>query len=196
MLDGMALATYTLVMSITPGPNNVMVLASGARFGLRRTLPHLTGITLGFTAQTILVSAGLGAALSHLPRVRMVMQWVGVAYMFYLAIRLLGAGPVGATDRSRPLRIWESAAFQVVNPKAWVMALTTASVFMPATGSLVLPLLLMALILLVINFPCVTTWAAFGSAIRSWLNEPRRRMVFNVIMAMLMVWTGWSMMPG
>jgi threonine/homoserine/homoserine lactone efflux protein len=79
MLDGMALATYTLVMSITPGPNNVMVLASGARFGLRRTLPHLVGITLGFTAQVILVSAGLGAALSHLPRVRMVMQWVGVA---------------------------------------------------------------------------------------------------------------------
>jgi threonine/homoserine/homoserine lactone efflux protein len=185
MLDGMALATYTLVMSITPGPNNVMVLASGARFGLRRTLPHLVGITLGFTAQVILVSAGLATALSHLPRVRMVMQWVGVAYLFYLAIRLLGAGPVDDAERSRPLRIWEGAIFQGVNPKAWVMALTTASVFAPVGGSLVVPLVLMTLILLVVNFPCVTSWAAFGSAIRSWLNEPRRRRVFNVIMAML-----------
>jgi threonine/homoserine/homoserine lactone efflux protein len=195
MLDWMALATYTLVMSITPGPNNVMVLASGARFGMRRTMPHLVGITLGFTAQVILVSAGLGAVLYRLPRIRFVMQWVGVAYMFYLAVRLLRAGPVGDAERIRPIKIWEAAAFQLVNPKAWVMALTTASVFTPVTGSLVLPLALMALVLVVINFPCVASWAAFGSAIRSWLNKPRRRMVFNVIMALLMAWTGWSMMP-
>jgi threonine/homoserine/homoserine lactone efflux protein len=195
MLDWMALATYTLVMSITPGPNNVMVLASGARFGLRRTMPHLTGITLGFTAQVVLVSAGLGTVLYRLPQMRLGLQWVGVAYMFYLAVRLLGAGPVGEAERARPLRIWEAASFQVVNPKAWVMALTTASVFTPATGSLVLPLVLMAAVLLVVNFPCVTSWAVFGSAIRSWLNEPRRRRAFNVIMALLMVWTGWSMMP-
>jgi threonine/homoserine/homoserine lactone efflux protein len=196
MLDTIALATYTLVMSITPGPNNVMVLASGARFGLRRTLPHLAGITLGFTAQAILVAVGLGTVLYGVPQVRMVMQWIGVAYMLYLAIRLLRAGPVTEAERSRPLSIWEGAAFQAVNPKAWVMALTTASVFAPGVGRLTPGLMVMALILAAINFPCVTSWAAFGSGIRVWLNEPRRRMLFNVIMAALMVWTGWSMMPG
>jgi threonine/homoserine/homoserine lactone efflux protein len=195
MLDTMALATYTLIMSITPGPNNVMVLASGARFGLRRTLPHLAGITLGFTAQTIIVAAGFGALLYGMPRVRLAMQWAGVAYLFYLAIRLLSAGPVGETERTRPLSIWEGAAFQVVNPKAWVMALTTASVFMPVVGGSALTLLGMAVILSAVNFPCVTSWATFGSGIRFWLNEPRRRMLFNVMMAILMVWTGWSMMP-
>jgi len=182
-------------MSITPGPNNVMVLASGARFGLRRTLPHLAGITLGFTAQTIVVAAGVGALLYGMPRVRMVMQWVGIVYLFYLAIRLLRAGPVGEPKRVRPLSIWEGAAFQAVNPKAWVMALTTASVFMPVVDGSALTLLGMAVILSAVNFPCVTSWAAFGSGIRFWLNEPRRRMLFNVMMAILLVWTGWSMMP-
>jgi threonine/homoserine/homoserine lactone efflux protein len=196
MLDWTALATYTFVMSITPGPNNVMVLASGARFGFRRTLPHLGGITLGFTAQVVLVSAGLGAFLNRFPQIRIVMQWVGVAYMFYLAVRLLSSGPVGDSDRVKPLRTWEAAAFQLVNPKAWVMALTTASVFMPTVGNLWMPLSLMALILVMVNFPCITGWAVFGSAIRSWLNEPRRRLSFNVIMAGLMIWTGWNMIPG
>ena len=195
MLDWIALATYTFVMSITPGPNNVMVLASGARFGLRRTLPHLAGVTLGFTAQVIMICAGIGTLLVRLPSIRASMQWVGVAYMLYLAVRLLGSGPVGAVERSRPVRFWEAAAFQLVNPKAWVMALTTASVFMPASGSVWLPLVAMSVVLIAINFPCVVSWAAFGSAIRSSLNEPRRRAVFNVVMAVMMVWVGWSMIP-
>lgn len=195
MLDWLALGTYTFVMSITPGPNNVMVLSSGARFGLRRTLPHLLGITIGFTAQTLAVCAGLGALLQQWPTLRLVMTWCGVAYMAYLAVKLLGLGPVREGQaRAQPLAGWQAALFQFVNPKAWVMALTTASVFVPAPGTLLLALAGMAVVLVVVNLACVSVWAAGGHALRAWLAHDGRRTAFNTLMAVLMAWTAWSML--
>ncbi len=194
MHDWLALATYTLVMSITPGPNNVMVMASGANFGFRRTLPHVLGIGFGFTAQVVSVCSGLGAALAQHPQVHAVLAWVGVAYMIFLAWRMLKAGRVATAHSARPLSAWEAVLFQLVNPKAWVMALTTALVFMPKTGDLLPALLGIGLVLLVVNLPCVSLWAAFGSMLRVWLEQGRRRAVFNAVMAALLVVTAVVML--
>lgn len=196
MLDWLTLGTYMLVMSITPGPNNVMVLASGARFGLRRTLPHLAGVTLGVVAQTVAVCAGLGVALDRIPGAQAWLRWIGIGYMGYLAVKLLGAGPPGSAHAARPLSAYEAAIFQAANPKAWLAALTVASVFMPRSGSLPFALASMVLVLVVVNFPCVSIWAACGSALSAWLDHPRRRIFFNVAMALLMALTGIGMLLG
>lgn len=195
MLDWLALATYTFVMSITPGPNNVMVMASGANFGFRRTVPHVLGIALGFSAQVVAVCSGLGTALARHPEVHTVLSWVGLAYMVYLAWRMLRAGRIaGGSSKARPMAMWEGVLFQLVNPKAWVMALTTAVVFMPASGDIPKALATIAVVLMLVNIPCVSLWAACGSALRNWLEQGRRRAAFNTLMAALMAVTALAML--
>ncbi|CAN5342386.1 LysE family translocator [soil metagenome] len=193
MLDWLALSTYTMVMSITPGPNNVMLMASGARFGFRRTVPHLLGITLGVTTQTVLACAGLAVAFDELPGARHWLTIVGVAYMIWLAFRLLGAGSAATRHAARPMTAWQALLFQAVNPKAWVMTLTTALVFMPKSGSAVLGVAALALVFVLVNIPCISLWAACGSALRSWLDVGRRRIMFNVVMAASLAATAASM---
>ena len=186
MIDWVALSTYTFVMSITPGPNNIMLLASGARFGIRRTLPHLTGVSVGFTAQTVAVCAGLGVVAEWLPGVQAWLTWAGVAFMAWLSVRLLRSGPPAeaATSASaRPLSFLQAVLFQAINPKSWMKAVTLASVFMPPGVSPIEGALVITIVGFVIGFPCVSAWALFGVAIRRVLEDPRRRRVFNVIMA-------------
>lgn len=195
MIDWLALANYTMVMSITPGPNNVMVLASGARFGVRRTLPHLAGISLGFSLQAVLVCAFFGVVEEALLKWHTTLAWVGIAYMTYLSWKLLHAGPIAKAEVVQPLAAWQSALFQWLNPKAWVMALTTASVFMPREGDPWSALMGIGTTLVLVNFPCIALWAGFGTAIASWLGDVRRRSIFNVTMALLLAWTAWRMLP-
>ena len=119
MLELIPYFTYCFVMSVTPGPNNVMLTASGATFGFRRTMPQMLGIGLGCGIQIMLVSLGMGAVFEWLPQIQEVLRWVGAAYLVYLAWRLLQAGLVvgEAQARARPLSFVESAAFQFLNPK-------------------------------------------------------------------------------
>jgi threonine/homoserine/homoserine lactone efflux protein len=197
VIDWIALSTYTFVMSITPGPNNIMLLASGARFGIRRTLPHLAGVTAGFTAQTVAVCAGLGVVVEWLPGMHAGLTWAGVAFMAWLSVRLLRSGPPAeaATGGSaRPLSFIQAVLFQAINPKAWVIALTTASVFMPKSGDLIVALAGITLVLIGINLPCVGAWAVGGSALRGWLADGRRRLAFNVTMAVLLAATAIGML--
>jgi len=186
-MDVLALAVYTFAMSITPGPNNVMLTASGANFGFRRTLPHMLGITFGFALQAVVVSLGLGAALARLPHLQQALAWVGAAYLCWMGWRLLGAGAVGEGRSARPLTAWQAAAFQFVNPKAWVIALTVGLVFKPPAEALALAAAVMFGVLVTVNFPCIVVWAAAGSAMRRWLEVPRRRRIFNAVMALLLV---------
>lgn len=194
MTDWLALAGYTFVMSITPGPNNVMLLASGANHGFRRTLPHLAGVCIGFTAQTLVVCAGLGAFLREVPQLATWLGWVGVAYLCVLAARLLGLGPVGAVRAARPLSVRDAMAFQLVNPKAWAMAFTTATVFAPKAGEIAPALALMGVLLALVNLPCISVWAACGEALRRWLDDPRWRRAFNLAMALLLLLSAVSML--
>lgn len=189
MIDLPALTTYFAVMSITPGPNNVMVTASGAAFGYRATLPHVVGIGLGAGLQMVLVALGVGLVFQRFPMLHTVLAWGGAAYLVYLAWQLLNAGAVAETDARRPFTIGQAMLFQVINPKAWVMAITTAAVFLPRGTPF--PHLLAAVggIFLAVNIPCVSVWALFGSSVRHLLLRPAYRRVFNLTMSVLLVLT-------
>jgi threonine/homoserine/homoserine lactone efflux protein len=196
MIDVVALATYAFVMSITPGPNNVMLTASGANFGLRRSVPHVLGVAVGFAFQTMLVCAGLGTLFLRVPGLQTALAWIGAAYLLYIAWKLIGAVAAGKAEAARPLAAWEAALFQFVNPKAWVMAITIAALFMPPQMNPWLASLGIFAVLVVVCIPCATTWAAFGSAMQRFLQSPRRRIAFNVVMAALLVGTAGMMLLG
>lgn len=183
--DLLPLATYCFVMSSTPGPNNMMLTASGANFGFRGTLPQILGINAGGFVQTFVTCLGLGALFTTWPVLHTTLRFAGAAYMLWLAWRLTGGA---ATDAqvARPVGFVEGALFQAVNPKAWLKAITLASVFMPDGLSMPAGALLLSVVGTVIGLPCVSMWALFGVAIRHWLTDTRRRRTFNAIMAATM----------
>ncbi|HKZ72611.1 MAG TPA: LysE family translocator [Steroidobacteraceae bacterium] len=193
MADLLPLATYSFVMSITPGPNNVMLTASGATFGFRRTLPALLGVWAGHTTQTLACCIGLGVLFTRWPILHEVLRWAGAAYLLYLGWRLLGSGGPRDGSAPKPVSFLEAALFQAVNPKAWVMSLTTAAVFLPSGVSLPVACAYVAGMMLVVNLPSITVWALFGSSLRRWLTLPSRRRAFNGIMAFGLVATGLVM---
>ena len=189
MIDVSALAAYFVVMSITPGPNNVMVTASGAAFGYRATLPHVIGIGLGAGLQMVLVGLGVGLVFQRFPMLHTLLAFGGAAYLVYLAWRLLNAGTVSETDARRPFTIWQAMLFQAINPKAWVMAITTAAVFLPRDTPFAHLVVVVGGIFLAVNMPCVSVWALFGSSVRHLLLRPAYRRVFNLTMSILLVLT-------
>jgi threonine/homoserine/homoserine lactone efflux protein len=189
MIDVTALATYFAVMSITPGPNNVMVTSSGAAYGYRATLPHVLGIGLGAALQMVLVALGVGVVFQRFPLLHSGLAIVAAAYLVYLAWRLLRAGVVAESDTRRPFTVWQAVLFQAVNPKAWVMAITTAAVFLPQDTPLSRLILVVGGLFLAVNIPCVSVWALFGSAVRHLLLRPTFRKVFNLTMSILLVLT-------
>jgi threonine/homoserine/homoserine lactone efflux protein len=183
-----AASLFAVVSLITPGPNNTMILTSGVNFGLQRTLPHLLGICIGFGLMQVLVGLGLHALLGRYPVVLELLRYVGGAYMLWLAWKLARSrtAPGEALHRARPLGFWGAAAFQWVNPKAWVMCMTAMSAYLPVDASAVQVLLLGGLFA-VLGVPCVGSWAAFGSGMRKFLQDPLKLRIFNNAMALLLV---------
>src|SRR5262245_53232286 len=166
MLDPLPFATYSFVMSITPGPNNVMLTASGANFGFRRTVPHLLGISTGCAIQLVAVCAGLGALFSHWPVLHTVLQWAGAAYLLWLGWKLVRSGEIAAGQAPQPVTFLQAAAFQFVNPKAWVMSLSAVALFLP-TGMGVIPATAYLIgMMVIVNLPCISVCALFGSSLR------------------------------
>jgi threonine/homoserine/homoserine lactone efflux protein len=181
-------------MSITPGPNNVMLTASGATFGFRRTVPHMLGITFGFSVVLLAVCAGLDAIFTRWPNLQTVLRWAGAAYLVYLGWKLLRAGEASAKDQThKPLTFLEGAAFQFLNPKAWVMTLTAAAMFLPRDLGFLTGCAYMVAVMAIINLPCITVWALFGSSLRGFLAKPSGRVVFNAAMALALAVTGIAM---
>lgn len=186
-----ALMSFAFVSSITPGPNNLMLLASGVNFGLRRTVPHMLGIGIGFTLMVVLVGIGLGEVFRQVPALYTVMKYAGALYMLYLAWKLANAGPVEDGEASgKPMTFLQAAAFQWVNPKAWVMALVAISAYTSPQNYLV-SVLLVALVFGLVNLPSVSVWALFGVAMRRFLSNVKVVRVFNVTMALLLVASIW-----
>lgn len=190
MIDPLPFATYSFVMSITPGPNNVMLTASGATYGFRRTIPHLLGISFGFGVELLAVCAGLGAIFNRWPELQTVLRWVGAAYLLYLGVRMLGSGPASSRTASRPVTFLEAAIFQFLNPKAWVMTITAATLFLPHELGMFAAGAYMLLIMVVMNMPCIAVWALFGSSLRRFLEHPPSRVGFNAAMAVALAATG------
>lgn len=193
MLDPIPFATYSCVMWLTPGPNNVMLTASGANFGLRRTLPHMLGICWGFALQMLAVCAGLGAIFSRWPHLQDGLRWLGAAYLVWLGWRLLRPAGADSGTVPRPLTFLEAAAFQFLNPKAWVMNLTAATLFLPPELGSAAAAGYMLLWGVLIPAPCVLVWALFGTSLRAVLAQRRGRLVFNSAMALALGVTAFMM---
>ncbi|WP_404362888.1 LysE family translocator [Marinobacter sp.] len=177
-------ALFMVSMTITPGPNNVMLTASGANYGFIRTLPHIFGILIGCFTLFTAIALGLGLLFETWPMMHNLLRILGSAYLLYLAWRIGTAPPpdLRRKGEGRPLTFLQAAAFQFVNPKAWVMGLALIAGFLPQGGSTLLNALLLVGFAELIALPCISLWAGFGLAIGRLLKTPRAWRWFNGIM--------------
>jgi threonine/homoserine/homoserine lactone efflux protein len=180
---------FAVVTTVTPGPNNTMLLASGVNFGFRRTLPHLFGISAGVVLLMLSVGFGLGEVFHRFPVLYSVLEIASVAYLLYLAWKIATSGELKLRQgERRPMKFLEAIAFQWINPKAWMMVLTAATTI-HVSENFGTNVMLMAALFYVIGFPCICLWAAFGTAMRQVLADPKRLRIFNLAMALSLVMT-------
>jgi threonine/homoserine/homoserine lactone efflux protein len=186
-----ALITFAFVSSITPGPNNMMLMASGANFGFQQTLPHMLGVSFGFVFMVFLVGIGLMKLFDGYPLIYTVLKAFSVIYLLYLAYKIGSASSKSpdaeqhSNSSTGPLSFIQAASFQWVNPKAWTMALTAISVYAPSDK--LSSIALVAAIFGLVNLPSVTVWTLLGQQLKRLLNSELRLRVFNITMASLLV---------
>ncbi|MBV8679754.1 MAG: LysE family translocator [Aquitalea sp.] len=182
-----ALLSYVGVMSITPGPNNLMLATSGVNYGFRRTLPHMLGISIGCSAQVFITASLLAWVLQWVQAARLPLAVAGCLYLLWLSWKIAGAASPQAGQEGRPMSFAAAALFQWVNPKAWVMVLNASILFMPAaTSQRLAAALLLAVIFAVVNLPCISLWAWMGERLRHLLASRRGLLMFNLGMGLLM----------
>tara|TARA_R110000868_G_scaffold102649_5_gene282743 strand:- start:2071 stop:2667 length:597 start_codon:yes stop_codon:yes gene_type:complete len=186
----LALIGFAFVTSVTPGPNNFMLLASGVNFGFRRTLPHMLGIGVGFFSLLLAVGFGLGALLTAFPSLHLALKIGGGLYLIYLAWRIaMSRSLPGKTDSAgRPMWFIEAAGFQWINPKAWMMAVTSMAIYTNPQSPFA-SVFLVAGAYVLVNFPSVSVWTGFGVVLRSFLDDPVRLKWFNIAMGVALVLT-------
>ncbi|MFL6139750.1 MAG: LysE family translocator [Frankiaceae bacterium] len=187
-MNYLSLIAFTITTCGTPGPNNTMVMASGANYGPRRSLPHVVGINVGFPLMVIAVGLGLGEVLHRWPVVYDVLRPVGVLYLLYLAYRIAGSRVIAKDPvDARPLSLAQSALFQVVNPKAWVMVVGAVTAYATADGNYAVQVVEIALVFLVLGTPCTVAWMLGGALLGRVVMKPAQFRAFNVVMASLLV---------
>jgi len=184
-----ALISFYFVMYVTPGPNNAMVLASGLKFGFAKTIPHMSGITIGHILQLILVCLGLGKIFQIFPEIQNVLKIICAAYLLYLGYKIIGSFSKIKGDDSRPLKFHEAALFQIVNPKAWTISSMAASSFLPKDGNLISSILYISAIALIICPLSISPWAAFGSSIRNLVKNNKLKALIEYFLAFLLLIT-------
>lgn len=191
----LALLTYSVVTSVTPGPNNMMLLASGVNFGFRRTIPHMLGISLGFGVLLCAVGLGLGAILTAVPALHLALKIAGGGYLLWLAWKTASTRSLGSggDPSAKPMTLLGAAAFQWVNVKAWVMAVTAMAVYADPARPF-LSVAIIAGVFTAANLPCVSLWAAFGQGLRGFLADPVRLKWFNIFMGIALAATLWPML--
>ena len=185
-----ALLGFAFVSSITPGPNNLMLMASGANFGLLRTVPHMLGVALGFMLMIVLVGVGLVQLFDLFPVSHMILKVFSVVYLVYLAVKIATATPKAPNAPETggvPMTFLQAAAFQWVNPKAWTMALTAITFYAPSQTLAAVGLV--AVIFGLVNLPSVSSWTILGQQMRRFLTNTARLRAFNIIMALLLIAT-------
>jgi threonine/homoserine/homoserine lactone efflux protein len=178
---------FAFVQSITPGPNNLMLMASGVNYGVRRTIPHMAGVCLGFGGMTFAVGYALSGIFQAQPWLYIALRWASAAYILYLAYKMATAKGVGnAVTSGKPMHFFAAVAFQWVNPKAWVMALGAITTY-AEPGHLIRDVAVIAITFMVINVPCGIAWTSSGVAIKRFLKRSGALRVFNGVMAVLLV---------
>lgn len=184
------LALFAFVSSITPGPNNIMLTSSGILFGFLRSIPHMLGITVGFGAMLALCAAGIGSLILAVPAIHIVLKMTGSAYLIYLAWQLRDmAFRQDEQSRARPMSFLGAALFQFANPKAWVMAVTGASAFLPLVQPAWLAVALFCIVFCAVNLPCIGVWAGTAAMLRRYLSQPRWQRLFCMVMVLLTLYS-------
>ena len=185
----LALVSFYFVMFVTPGPNNAMLTASGLKFGFKKTLPHLFGIPGGHIVQISLVCLGLGKIFQIYPFIQDFLKYICAIYLLYLSYKIIGSFSDHKKDSSRPLKFYEAAIFQFVNPKAWTVATMVASGFFPRDESLIIAVLFTSLTAAFVCLPSICLWAIFGSSIRLIVKNIKIKKIIEYLLAFLLLIT-------
>ena len=184
-----ALISFYFVMYVTPGPNNAMVLTSGIKFGFLKTIPHMSGITVGHVLQTIVVCLGLGKIFQMFPEIQDILKIICALYLLYLGYKIIGSFSKIKNDGSRPLNFYEASLFQLVNPKAWTISTMVASGFLPKDERLIISILFISITALIICPLSISVWAAFGSGIRNLVKNNKKKAFVEYFLAILLLIT-------
>ena len=179
---------FGVIAAVTPGPNNVMLTTTGLNFGVRRGIPHLLGICIGFPVMLALIGLGFGTLFELYPLLHEVIKIVGIVYLFWLAWKIaMTRGSVQQIERSKPINFWQAAAFQWVNPKAWIMGSSALVAYTSLDGSFFLQVAIICITFFFITLPCAGAWLVFGAGLQRLLRDPRHLRWFNIAMALLLV---------
>ena len=184
-----ALISYYFVMFVTPGPNNAMLTASGIKFGFKKTIPHLIGIPFGHVIQITLVCFGLGNLFQKYPLIQNYLKWLCFIYLLYLGWKIIGSFSEQKKESGRPLKLYEAALFQFMNPKAWVVALTASTAFFPVNENFYLATTFVVLTAPFICFPSICLWALFGSSIKILIKKAKIKKIIEYFLAVLLIIT-------
>ena len=184
-----ALISFYFVMYVTPGPNNAMVLTSGIKFGYLKTIPHMSGITIGHVLQVVLVCLGLGKLFQMFPQIQNILKIICAMYLLFLGYKIIGSFSKIKEDGSRPLNFYEAALFQLVNPKAWAISTMVASGFLPKDERLFIAILFISITALVICPISISIWAVFGSGIRNLVKNNKKKAIVEYFLAILLLIT-------
>ena len=183
------LVTFYFVMYVTPGPNNAMVLTSGVKFGFSKTIPHMSGITIGHVCQTVVVCLGLGKIFQMFPNIQNFLKIICGLYLLYLGYKIIGSFSKIKEDGSRPLKFYEASLFQLVNPKAWTISTMVASGFLPKDEKLIISILFISITALIICPLSISVWAAFGTGIRNLVKNNKKKAIVEYFLAILLLIT-------
>ena len=183
------LVTFCFVMYVTPGPNNAMVLTSGVKFGFSKTIPHMSGITIGHVCQTVVVCLGLGKIFQMFPNIQNALKIICSLYLLYLGYKIIGSFSKIKEDGSRPLKFYEASLFQLVNPKAWTISTMVASGFLPNDEKLIISILFISITALIICPLSISVWAAFGTGIRNLVKNNKKKAIVEYFLAILLLIT-------
>lgn len=186
-----SVAIFSFVTAVSPGPNNTFLLSSGANFGLRKSLPYLSGIMVGLIGMMTAMATGLGIIFTTLPLLYQILKWVGFAYIVWLAYLIIRSTSKSETGQAQYIGFWKATTFQFVNPKAWVVIGSFMATMVPV-GSGFLASAFVCLVFLIFTYPGALLWAVAGQVLKDWLSKPTRRKVFNIASAILLV---LSMLP-
>ena len=184
-----ALISFYFVMYVTPGPNNAMVLTSGIKFGFLKTIPHMSGITIGHVLQTIVVCLGLGKIFQMFPEIQDFLKIICALYLLYLGYKIIGSFSKIKDDGSRPLKFYEASLFQLVNPKAWTISTMVASGFLPKDERLIISISFISITALIICPLSISVWAAFGSGIRNLVKNNKKKASVEYFLVILLLIT-------
>ncbi|MCH7336771.1 LysE family translocator [Acinetobacter sp. NIPH 2699] len=187
LLTFFSFIVYSTVTSITPGPNNIMLAASGLNFGFKKSIPHILGIGFGFGVMVALVGFGIGATLGQSPLMYEILKIVGITYLLYLAYKIYNAGSVqGDASPEKPLNFIGAALFQWVNPKAWIMAMGAIATYSSVDSHLA-EFIFIGIVFGLVSIPSVGIWAYMGERLKSLVNDQKKVQIFNMCMALLLV---------